>query len=548
MKIFAKRIVLMLTLVLCIVSLAFMTACKEPEDSNKGNPPSQTIVEGNWTFSLNSDNTYAIEKYEGNELSITVPSLCEGKTVTKILANAFNDCSATSITVPASIEIIEMGAFSKVTALEELTIPFVGGDVSFDDSGEITLFGYVFGKTAYTDSIGVVQPLLFGVGQDPIFFIPQTLKKVTVTGGKVYYGAFSSCVMLEEVHLPLGDTDVNSFTFENCINLKTVTIPEGVKRIGDSAFLGCESLEEITLPNSLEILDSSVFKDCKSLKTIEFPQRLTNTEYLNEIGGVFDGCTSLASITVHPDNPVYVHVEGVVYNKNKTRIMIMPLGYSGPLTLPQTITKIDEEVVESLNKCLKLNYIWFDDKVNANYESIGGILYSKDKTQIIAIPRMLGEEDGDEELIIESTVTELPINAFEYCVNLKKIVLPEGISAIPQFAFAGCTSLEEVVIPSTVTYVGTYAFAGCDKINSFVVTRNITTMGQMAFSGNRQMKLFLEYTREEINEMIDKESEDGKEDTSSLWEPYWAMEFEGTIYYAGDWSYDNDGMPTPNAI
>lgn len=544
MKIPYRKIIFIISLVLSVFVIVFTSACKEPEDPGS-NPLPETVVSGNWTFELNADNTYSVEKYEGNETTITVPTLCEGKTVTKILTNAFNDCTAKSITLPSSIEKIEMGAFSKVSDLEELTIPFVGGDVSYDDSAEITLFGYVFGKTPYIDSIGVSQPLLFGAGANPIFYIPQSLKKVTITGGKVYYGAFSSCVMLEEVNLPQSDTDINSFTFEDCVNLKTVTIPEGVTRIGERAFVGCVSLVNITLPHSLETLDTAVFEDCESLKTIEIPERLTNVEYDNEIGGIFKGCTSLTSITVSPNNTAFSHFEGVVYNKEKTKIKIMPLGYSGPLTLPETITTIDDSILSDLNECLKVNYIWFDDKVNAVYESVGGILYNKDKTEIVAIPRALGEDENDSEVVIESGIQHLPLNAFEYCVNIKKITLPEGVKSIPQFAFAGCTSLQEVVIPESVTYIGTYAFANCTSLETFIVTRNVITMGQMAFSGNKDMKLFIEYTREEIDAMIDKETEGGVEDTNTMWEPYWLLEFEGKLYYVGEWLRDIDGNPYP---
>ena len=545
MKKSARKITFLLMLVLCVFALAFSSACKETEDPT--NPPSQTVVEGSWTYQLNSDNTYAISKYEGNETSITVPSVCEGITVTKILANAFSSSVATTIIVPSSIEKIEMGAFNGTSFLENLTIPFVGGDLSYDDSDEITLFGYAFGKTPYTDSVGVVQPLLFGIGQDPIFYLPQSLKKVTITGGKVYYGAFSNCVMLEEVNLPQGDTDVNSYTFENCVNLKTVTIPEGVTRIGDRAFSGCESLETVNLPHSLQTLDSAVFEDCISLKRIEFPERLTNEEYDYEIGGVFDGCTSLVQVTVNPANPVFSHYEGVVYDKNKTKIKVMPLGYSGALTLPETIGEIDANVIEDINKCLKLEYIWFDEKENALYESVGGILYNKSKTQIIAVPRFLGNDENDSIVTIESGVTELPINVFEYCVNIKKVIIPEGVERIPQFAFAGCSSLEEVVIPESVKYLGTYAFASCSSLDYFIVTRNVTAMGQMVFSDNNDMKLYIEYTRDEINKMTEEEQEDGVENTESMWEPYWAFDFLGDLYYSGEWLKDGNGRPYASA-
>jgi len=51
--------------------------------------------------------------------------------------------------------------------------------------------------------------------------------------------------------------------------------------------------------------------------------------------------------------------------------------------------------------------------------------------------------------------------AFENCVNLRKVVIPEGVTEIPAYCFKGCTALKTVKIPRSLTMIGNEAFADC---------------------------------------------------------------------------------------
>ena len=60
------------------------------------------------------------------------------------------------------------------------------------------------------------------------YFLPKDLRKVTVTGGNVFYGAFSWCQQLEEVSID-NVTDVQLFAFLLCNGLKTLRIGDNVR-------------------------------------------------------------------------------------------------------------------------------------------------------------------------------------------------------------------------------------------------------------------------------------------------------------------------------
>ena len=61
-------------------------------------------------------------------------------------------------------------------------------------------------------------------------------------------------------------------------------------------------------------------------------------------------------------------------------------------------------------------------------------------------------------------MTSIGSSAFEGCIGLAGIEIPDGVTSIGEFAFFGCTSLESVSIPNSVTSIGKFAFDGCEHL------------------------------------------------------------------------------------
>ena len=62
--------------------------------------------------------------------------------------------------------------------------------------------------------------------------------------------------------------------------------------------------------------------------------------------------------------------------------------------------------------------------------------------------------------------------AFEECVNLRKIVLPEGLNTIGYEAFRNCIALEYINIPDSVSYIADYAFEACMSLKEIALPDN----------------------------------------------------------------------------
>ena len=147
-----------------------------------------------------------------------------GTSVASIGVYAFSGCVGfTSVTIPNSVTSIGYGVFQGCSSLAEITIPFVGRHAAATSASDETLFGYIFGSTSYKGGTATTQR--YSSSSSATYYIPTSLKKVTVTGGQLLYGAFSGCS-----------------------NLASITLENGVTSIGDSAFRDCAGLTEITIP------------------------------------------------------------------------------------------------------------------------------------------------------------------------------------------------------------------------------------------------------------------------------------------------------------
>jgi len=180
--------------------------------------------------------------------------------------------------------------------------------------------------------------------------------------------AFSYCSSLTSVTIPDSLTTIEAGTFENCPALTPVTLPDNLTTIGNSAFKDCPALTSVTLPDSLTTIGVSAFEDCSALTSVTLPNNLTTIE-----SSAFWKCSSLTSVTI-PDS-------------------VASIG-SMAFTMPNLT---DIEVSEN----------------NPNYASVDGVLFNKDKTELLCYPA----GNSRTEYIVSANVTSIPYGAFTFWEN-----------------------------------------------------------------------------------------------------------------------------------
>jgi len=67
--------------------------------------------------------------------------------------------------------------------------------------------------------------------------------------------------------------------------------------------------------------------------------------------------------------------------------------------------------------------------------------------------------------------------AFQDCIALVSVTIPDTVTRIGNGAFSGCTRLTDIVIPDSVTSIGDLAFAGCIRLASIAIPPSVTQIG-----------------------------------------------------------------------
>ncbi len=244
-----------------------------------------------WEYVERTDGTIKVLQYLGSSTNVIISKI-NNKEVSEVYNGCFQyKSNIISVTIPNSVTSIGESVFRGCTSLENLTIPFVGH--SSTSTGSEGVFGYIFGyttetaKSNYISSSSSFTTLTTGSVANAVcswtdqtysyrvktggsllfpkyttyyglcsywYYIPSSLKNVTVTGGNINTAAFCR---VPNIKVTLnGVATIGTYAFYNGTPT-SITISESVTKIEENAFSGCSGLTSINIPSSVTTISAS---------------------------------------------------------------------------------------------------------------------------------------------------------------------------------------------------------------------------------------------------------------------------------------------------
>jgi len=252
--------------------------------------------------------------------------------VTSIGNYAFKNCAGlTDVIVGNGITSIGAGLFAGCGSIENLTIPFVGDDTDTSYYARKYPLGYIFGTSSYAGGIATEQYEYYSSSSaKSTYYIPESLKSVTVTSGSIYDGAFYNCKNLSEIILGNDVTFIGTNAFYHCENLTSITIGRGVSAIQSDAFSYCISLKNLYI-NSITAWCGINFADSSA-------NPLSRAEYLYLNN-------KLATDIVIPDGVTRIR-----------KYAFCNYGNLASITIPESMTQIDESAFSGCSDLTAVRY------------------------------------------------------------------------------------------------------------------------------------------------------------------------------------------------
>lgn len=181
-----------------------------------------------------------------------------------------------------------------------------------------------------------------------------------------------------------------------------------VTHIGEHAFFESPEIETIQFSKNLFKIEFAAFSYCQNITHIIFEDGLGIIDKLS-----FNNCMNLKSIKI-----------------SKSVKLIGPAAFM---------------------ECSNLQSIEVDEE-NENFSSYEGVLYNKNRSELIHCPGIL-----------------------------ETIDIPNSVDKIGDYAFWQHENIISVSIPNSVTSIGTGAFMECKRLNSLNIPSSISSISNAAF-------------------------------------------------------------------
>ena len=428
-----------------------------------------------------------ITKYVGREKDIAIPSEIDGKPITVIGKNAFEDFDIESIIVPDGIETIEKQAFVKCPQLKSVVI---GKSVKNIGQDIIRCSGNNFVRVIFTGKPPMMENDAFlncDLNENFKIYYPSNetgygpnwqgytciAYDATATYNVIYDGNGNSGGVLHKDNREYYTGD--SFTVPLCDITKLENRFNGWNTKADGTGDNYDSGDIVTVAAE----NITLYAMWDKIYTITKDPTLKNGSisiYVNGKEASQAAKNDKVKIVVRPNQGYRYEPMTLCYYIKETEIinsidesMIMPLE---PTEKEYEFIMTDNNITVDANfepdttkysKGVILDYYF----IKRYYGSGGNIFISSsiDGTKVLVLyGRVFYNQHNLTGVSLSQGITQMGGPVFYGCHSLRAVELPESLEVIEQFVFKNCGSLESIRIPNKVYRLGVEVFSQCPML------------------------------------------------------------------------------------
>ena len=369
-------------------------------------------------YELDTNNNAVITGYDGEDACVVIPSTIDGYTV-KTIETISSNVNIKSVTIPETVTLIGGLPSSTLTEIivDKDNKDYCSIDGVLFNKDATTLIMYPNGKTvesyAIPEGVTTIGMGAFAGGRNLRWvkfpstlktieekaFIESYIQRAVLPEGleTIGFAVFYDCELLQELYLPNTLISIGDYAFGKNDYLQVVDLPDSLESIGEYAFIYSQRLQTVVFGENLKTIGNHAFSCCYALTNVEIPASVTTIGEIN-----FYYCSSLTNIKVDKNNETYCSIDGALFNKDATTLLVYPAGKtSAEYKVPDTVTDIS-------NAAFAYNQYLMSVEIPEGVSSIGDY-------------------------------------AFEYCSNLKLLSMPSTITTIGEAIFNSCSAFSHIL-------------------------------------------------------------------------------------------------------
>jgi len=309
-------------------------------------------------------------------------------------------------------------------------------------------------------------------------------------------------------------------------------VPDSVLSISYYAFNNSK-LTELIISKNVKAAEAYLFGYQSTIKSITVGNRLTEN-----LESILHSMPELVEIIVIDANPSYISIDGVLFKRDGSTLLLFPEGRTGSYTVPAGVSIIGENafssskldeivlpegvveledyafsgaagtvripaslatvsefsltgtynglnfVIDPANPVLRVDgkFVLYENEL---YQAIGTfgdvVIFPRGITRIPSY--MMGGVGEDEvrSVVVPEGVAVIERYAFGSMSRLEHVSLPLSLREIGEYAFSSCVSLEKVILPPKLEKIGSGAFYGCQRLGSITIPDSVTDIASNAF-------------------------------------------------------------------